>query len=88
MWNMWCCLALLGLLLRPTVAIDKDVNPGLVAKLEMANTELDRMKTLSSDSDWLFDFTTQPKYSWQPGGVVNADRATWPTVTGKIALNT
>jgi hypothetical protein len=50
------------------IAIDVDADPSLVAKLKMANTNLDRMKLLPKDSDWLFDFTKQEKYTFAPGG--------------------
>jgi hypothetical protein len=53
------------------IAIDVDANPSLVAKLRMANTNLDRMKLLPKDSDWLFDFTKQEKYTFAPGGEQN-----------------
>ena len=59
-------------------AVDKDVDPSLVAKLRMANTNLDRMKLLPNNDDWLFDFTKQDKYTFTPGGVVNANAATFP----------
>ena len=65
------------------LAIDVDANPSLVAKLRMANTNLDRMKLLPSDSDWLFDFTKQEKYTFSPGGVVNANAATFPATVGQ-----
>lgn len=64
------------------LAIDVDTNPDLVAKLKMANTALDRAKLLPKDSDWLFDFTTQDKYTFSPGGVVNANAATFPATVG------
>lgn len=54
------------------LAIDVTSNPDLVAKLKMSATNLDRMKLLSKDSDWEFDFTKQKKYTFAPGGVVNA----------------
>lgn len=50
------------------IAIDVDADPNLVAKLRMANTNLDRMNLLPKDSDWLFDFTKQEKYTFAPGG--------------------
>ena len=64
------------------IAIDADVNPSLVAKLRMANTALDRLNLLPDDSDWLFDFTKQEKYTFSPGGVVNANAATFPATVG------
>ena len=65
------------------LAIDADVDPDLAAKLRMANTNLDRMNLLPKDSDWFFDFTKQEKYTFQPGGVVNANAATFPATVGQ-----
>jgi hypothetical protein len=65
------------------LAVDTDVNPDLVAKLRMANTNLDRMNLLPQDSDWFFDFTKQDKYTFSPGGVVNANAATFPATVGQ-----
>lgn len=49
-------------------AVDKDSNPDLVAKLRMANTNLDRMALLPNDEDWVYDFTKSDKYTYAPGG--------------------
>lgn len=65
------------------IAIDIDNNPDLVAKLRMANTNLDRMNLLPKDSDWFFDFNIQEKYTFSPGGVVNANAATFPATVGQ-----
>ncbi|KAL9107322.1 MAG: hypothetical protein Q9227_007774 [Pyrenula ochraceoflavens] len=65
------------------LAVDKDSNPDLVAKLKMANTALDRLALLPKDEDWLFDFTKQSKYTFSPGGVVNANAATFPATVGQ-----
>jgi hypothetical protein len=51
-------------------AVDKDVDPDLVAKLRMANTNLDRMALLPSNDDWVYDFTKSDKYTYAPGGGV------------------
>ena len=64
------------------LAVDKDNSPDLVAKLKMANTALDRLDLLPQDSDWLFDFKAQDKYTFAPGGVVNANAATFPATVG------
>ena len=66
-----------------TLAVDTDKDPNLVSKLRMANTNLDRMKLLPDDSDWFFDFTKQDKYTFSPGGVVNANAATFPATVGQ-----
>ena len=65
------------------LAVDNDKDPNLVAQLRMANTNLDRMKLLPDDSDWFFDFTKQDKYTFSPGGVVNANAATFPATVGQ-----
>jgi hypothetical protein len=74
------------LLVLPTIssvlATDITGNPSLDASLFTAATQLDRLNQLSSDSDWLFDFTAQPSYSYSPGSVVNADAATFPASVG------
>lgn len=55
----------LGLLLSVwssrTVAVDKTRNPELDAELKTAATQLDKDALLSSDSDWLYDFTVRSK---------------------------
>jgi hypothetical protein len=63
-------------------AVDKDSNPELAQKLRMANTNLDRMALLPDNDDWLFDFTKQDKYTFSPGGVINANAATFPATIG------
>ncbi|KAK0122531.1 hypothetical protein ONS96_009573 [Cadophora gregata f. sp. sojae] len=62
-------------------AVDTTVNPQLVASLKGSATQLDRLKLLSSDSDWLFDFKAQKGYTYSPGSVVNANAATFPALT-------
>ena len=77
-------LSLLVLAIVATVyAVDKDTNTDLVAKLRMANTNLDRLALLPKDEDWLFDFTKDDKYTFSPGGVVNANAATFPATVGQ-----
>ncbi|TKA54559.1 hypothetical protein B0A49_12773, partial [Cryomyces minteri] len=63
-------------------AVDKTSNPDLVAKLKAAATQLDRLNLLPSNSDWLYDFTSHPYYTFQPGGVINANAATFPATVG------
>ncbi|KAJ9604073.1 hypothetical protein H2200_011596 [Cladophialophora chaetospira] len=65
------------------LAVDNDKDPDLVSKLRLANTNLDRMKLLPDDSDWFFDFTKQDKYTFSPGGVINANAATFPATVGQ-----
>lgn len=67
-------LTLLFLLLSSKVsATDKTVNPDLVAKLKTAATQLDRLKLLPENSDWIFDYNAQPGSTFSPGSVVNAN---------------
>ena len=64
-----------------TSAVDQTVNPQLDAQLKSAATQLDRQKLLPSDSMWIFDFSAQPGYTYNPGSVVNANAATFPAMT-------
>ncbi|KPI44539.1 Spherulin-1A [Cyphellophora attinorum] len=79
--------AFLSLVVLATVAlvkaVDKDVDQDLVAKLRMANTNLDRMALLPNDDDWVYDFTKSDKYTYAPGGVINANAATFPATVGQ-----
>jgi hypothetical protein len=34
----------------------------------MANTNLDRLALLPNNDDWIYDFTTSDKYTYEPGG--------------------
>ena len=61
------------LLARKVSAIDKTVNPNLVAKLKAAASQLDRLNLLPDNSDWLFDYNAQATYTFSPGSVVNAN---------------
>jgi len=78
--GLW--LIVVTIIASVALAVDVDRNPELVAQLKMANTALDRSKLLPKDSDWLFDFTKQDKYTFSPGGVVNANAATFPATVG------
>ena len=60
------------------LAVDVTRQPELNAQLETATQQIDRLALLPSDSDWLFDFTAQPSYTFSPGSVVNANAATFP----------
>jgi len=77
---MWVIVA--TIIAGVALGVDSDSNPDLVAKLKMANTALDRAALLPKNSDWLYDFTTSPKYTFSPGGVVNANAATFPATVG------
>jgi hypothetical protein len=72
----------LAVLCSTVHAVDKTVNPSLDAALKTAATQLDRLALLPSNSDWTFDFTAQPGYTYSPGSVVNANAATFPAAVG------
>lgn len=72
--NTIASLALLfSVLPNQVFTTDTTRDPGLVAKLKTAATQLDRLNLLSKDSDWLYDFTAQKEYTYSPGSVVNAN---------------
>lgn len=60
------------------VAVDTTRDPGLIAQLDDAATQLDRLNLLSQNEDWLYDFTKQDYYTFSPGGVINMNAATFP----------
>ncbi|KAK8205844.1 spherulin-1A [Phyllosticta capitalensis] len=68
-------------LASPSHAVDKTVNGPLVASAITAATRLDRAALFSANES-VFDFTKHPYHTFSPGGVVNANRATFPLVTG------
>ncbi|EHY55575.1 hypothetical protein HRR83_007789 [Exophiala dermatitidis] len=68
------------LFLPPAFAVDKTVDPQLVAKLKTMATMKDRLDLLS-DNQLLYNFTANPMYSWKPGSVANANAATWPVLS-------
>ncbi|KAF1356762.1 RmlC-like cupin domain-containing protein [Delphinella strobiligena] len=70
---IWPCLVL---------GVDQTRDPGLVAKLKTAATANDKRTLLPNDSDWLYDFTKQDYYTFAPGGVINANAATFPATVG------
>ncbi|KAL3424192.1 spherulin-1A [Phlyctema vagabunda] len=72
-----------GVLVGAVAAVDKTVDPDKVAALKLSATDLDRaQEQLATDEDWLFDFNSQPLYTYSPGSVVNANAATFPAMTG------
>ncbi|KAJ9502579.1 hypothetical protein LTR96_005702 [Exophiala xenobiotica] len=66
--------------IQPALAVDKTSDPDLVAKLKSAATMLDRLDMLTDDQ-LLYNFSSNPKYSWSPGSVCNANAATWPVLS-------
>lgn len=73
---------LLAVFVPSAAAVDVTRNATLVAQLIEANSQLDRLALLPSNDDWLFDFTTQKKYTFTPGGVINMNSATFPASKG------
>ena len=70
-------------LVRHAIAVDETRDPSLDANLVTAATQLDRLALLSSNDDWVFDFTKQaPFYNFAPGGVTNMNGATFPAAKG------
>ncbi|SMR56224.1 unnamed protein product [Zymoseptoria tritici ST99CH_3D1] len=76
--------ALLSMTLwQRAVAVDETRQPEKIAQLDTAATQLDRLKILPNNEDWVFDFTAQqPWYNWSPGGVTNMNAATFPAARG------
>ncbi|KAF2088422.1 RmlC-like cupin [Saccharata proteae CBS 121410] len=66
---------------RWVVAVDHDADASRVFQARTANTWLDRSK-LFGDDDAVFDFTKQDYYTFSPGGVINANAATFPFTAG------
>jgi Cupin len=83
---MLCILVSLAVLLLYPVcitAVDQDANPDLVAKEKDANTWLDiATLLLPNDCDWFYDHNENPKFTFEPGSVTNADCATFPAICG------
>ncbi|KAK8206790.1 hypothetical protein M8818_004624 [Zalaria obscura] len=63
-------------------AVDVTRDPAKDEQLFTEPTRLDANKALNN-SDWLFDFNIQPYYTFTPGGVTNANRATFPATVGQ-----
>ena len=61
-------------------AIDQDVNAPLVANMSMANTARDRWNLISNYSSWVYDHYQNPHFTWCPGSVTVADKATFPAL--------
>ncbi|KZF20129.1 spherulin-1A [Xylona heveae TC161] len=76
------CAFALSVPLTAVRAVDKTIDPALVAQLKTAATQLDRLNLLPENSDWLFDYSAQPSFTFSPGSVVNANAATFPAAVG------
>ncbi|KAB5523989.1 RmlC-like cupin domain-containing protein [Coniochaeta sp. 2T2.1] len=68
-------------LLAVTVsAVDKPKDADLNAKLKTSANELAKLDLIKNDL--VFDFKGHPYFTYAPGGVVNANAATFPAATG------
>jgi oxalate decarboxylase/phosphoglucose isomerase-like protein (cupin superfamily) len=70
----------LSLLATTALAVDTPKDPDLNAKLKTSATELAKLN-LTHDQ-LVYDFKAQPYFTYSPGGVVNANAATFPAATG------
>ena len=74
--------ALVTLLVTQVAAVDQTVNPHLDDETKLAPTNYDKItKLFPNDTDWIYDFTTNKFYNFAPGGVSNANAATFPAMT-------
>ena len=63
-------------------AIDKDVDSPLVADLTTANDALDRWNLLTKNAGWVYNHYDDPHFTWCPGSVTVANKATFPAMWG------
>ncbi|TDZ53186.1 Spherulin-1A [Colletotrichum trifolii] len=54
----------------------------MVRSLRSSPTELDKFDVLRDDQDWTFDYFAHAYHTNTPGGVVNANAATFPASVG------
>ncbi|TQN71625.1 Spherulin-1B [Colletotrichum shisoi] len=73
---------LLYLFVVATSATDDTLHPDLVRSLRTSPTGLDKLKSLADDKDWTFNYFAHPFHTHTPGGVVNANAATFPATVG------
>ncbi|OHW92397.1 spherulin-1a [Colletotrichum incanum] len=76
------CLLLLCLHTVTINATDDTLHPDLVRSLRTSPTELDKLKILPDDKDWTFNYFAHRFHTHAPGGVVNANAATFPATVG------
>lgn len=75
-------LLLLCSLAVTTDAIDDTLYPDLVRSLRTSPTDLDKLSILPKDEDWTFNYFAHRFFTRNPGGVVNANAATFPATVG------
>jgi mannose-6-phosphate isomerase-like protein (cupin superfamily) len=68
--------------LAVAAAIDRTTQAALVGDLKTSPTELNKIGLLPSDSEWIFDYFSHEYHTYSPGGVVNANVATFPATVG------
>jgi hypothetical protein len=71
--------ALLSWFASAVCAVDRTVDRALDIELGTAPTGLDKLKLLPRNSDWTYDYFAQEMHAHDPGSVVNANAATFPT---------
>ncbi|KAJ0375864.1 hypothetical protein COL26b_005839 [Colletotrichum chrysophilum] len=71
-----------GLLVASAIATDEVLYPDVVKSLKSSPTELDKLKILPDDKDWTFNYFSHAFHTNSPGGVVNANAATFPATVG------
>lgn len=65
------------------IAVDITRDHDLVVQIDQATTKLDAMGILDKERQWTYDFKSDcDKYTFEPGSVCNANRATFPATTG------
>ncbi|KAI1333611.1 RmlC-like cupin domain-containing protein [Xylariaceae sp. FL0016] len=74
-------LFLLGTIIAQSTA-QNNGNTNISIEIGFQTSELDRMNILRQESDWTFDFLSQPNYTYNPGSVLNADSTTFPATVG------
>ncbi|KAH8912453.1 RmlC-like cupin [Coniochaeta sp. PMI_546] len=77
---MFVKVVTLCLLAATAAAVDKPKDADLNAKLKVSATELSKLDLIHDQL--VYDFKSHPYYTYAPGGVVNANAATFPAATG------
>jgi hypothetical protein len=77
---MLASLLSVGLLATVVMAVDQPVNAKLNADITVAATELQKLALVKDQFE--YDFSKNPYFTYSPGGVANANKATFPAATG------
>lgn len=70
----------LCLVATSALAVDIPKDPSLNAQLKTSATELSKLALIRDQL--VYDFKSSPFYNYSPGGVANANAATFPAATG------